>query len=100
MNKLEIRFGEVDTAASVMRDVASWGREQGYRVWPDEWLTKEELITPDAQPENFCIGMVDGKLPVLLSCNGRIPPIGPAHLNMKPPICTNSVCGASSPAWA
>lgn len=62
MNKLEIRFGEVDTAASVMRDVASWGREQGYRVWPDEWLTKEELITPDAQPENFCIGMVDGEI--------------------------------------
>ena len=30
------------------------GLEQGYRVWPDEWLTKEELITPDAQPENFC----------------------------------------------
>ena len=53
MSKLEIHFNEVDTAISVMREVAAWGREQGYRVWPDEWLTKEELITPDAQPENF-----------------------------------------------
>lgn len=55
MNRLEIHFYEVETAISVMREVAAWGREQGYRVWPDEWLTKEELITPDAQPENFCI---------------------------------------------
>ena len=55
MSKLEIHFNEVDTAISVMREVAAWGREQGYRVWPDEWLTKEELITPDAQSENFCV---------------------------------------------
>lgn len=26
------------------------------------WLTEEELITPDAQPENFCIGIIDGKI--------------------------------------
>ena len=62
MKKLEIHFGEVETAISVMREVAAWGREQGYRVWPDEWLTKEELITPDAQPENFCIGKIDGEI--------------------------------------
>ena len=42
-----------------MREVAAWGRERGYRVWLDEWLTKEELITLDAHPENFYIGMVD-----------------------------------------
>lgn len=62
MNRLEIHFCEVETATSVMREVAAWGREQGYRVWPDEWLTKEELITPDAQPENFCIGMIDREI--------------------------------------
>ncbi len=45
-----------------MREVAAWGRGRGYRVWPDEWLTEEELITPDAQSENFCIGMVDGEI--------------------------------------
>lgn len=56
MKKLEIHFCEVETAISVMREVATWGREQGYCVWPDEWLRSEELITPDAQPENFCIG--------------------------------------------
>lgn len=62
MSNLEIHFNEADTAISVMREVAAWGREQGYRVWPDEWLTKEELITPDAQPENFCIGTIDGEI--------------------------------------
>lgn len=61
MSKLEIHFGEVDAAISVMREVAAWGREQGYRVWPAEWLTEEELITPGAQPENFCIGTLDGE---------------------------------------
>lgn len=62
MKQLEIRFGELDCAISVMREVAAWGREQGYRVWLDEWLTKDELITSDAQPENFCIGMIDGEI--------------------------------------
>lgn len=62
MNKLEIRFGEVENAVSVMREVADWGRGQGYCVWPDEWLTEEELITPDAQSENFCIGTIDGEI--------------------------------------
>lgn len=49
-------------AISIMKEVAAWGREQGYRVWPDEWLTPEELVTPDAQPENFCIGSVYGEI--------------------------------------
>ncbi|MBM6917565.1 hypothetical protein [Intestinimonas butyriciproducens] len=62
MGKLEIHFDEIDTAISVMREVAAWGREQGYRVWLDEWLTKEELVTPDAQPENFCIGTIEGEI--------------------------------------
>lgn len=51
----------METAISVMREVAAWGREQGYSVWPDEWLTAEELVTPHAQPVNFCIGTVDGE---------------------------------------
>lgn len=59
--KIEIQFNKMDEAISVMREVAAWGREQGYRVWPDEWLTPEELITPDAQPENFCIGTLGGE---------------------------------------
>lgn len=59
--KVEIQFNKMDEAISVMREVAAWGREQGYRVWPDEWLTPEELITPDAQPENFCVGMLGGE---------------------------------------
>ena len=60
--KIEIQFNKMDEAISVMREVAAWGREQGYRVWPDEWLTPEELITPDAQPENFCIGTLGGEI--------------------------------------
>lgn len=62
MGDVEIIFNEAEKAISVMREVTAWGREQGYRVWPDEWLTKEELITPDAQPENFCVGTIDGEI--------------------------------------
>ena len=62
MSEFVIRFNEISKAISVMREVAAWGREKGYRVWPDEWLTEEELITPNAQPENFCIGTIDGEI--------------------------------------
>lgn len=62
MSEVLIRFNEISKAISVMREVAAWGREKGYRVWPDEWLTEEELITPNAQPENFCIGTIDGEI--------------------------------------
>lgn len=62
MSEVVIRFNEISKAISVMREVAAWGREKGYRVWPDEWLTEEELITSDAQPENFCIGSIDGEI--------------------------------------
>lgn len=44
-----------------MKEVASWGREKGYRVWPDEWLEPEELLSDDVQPENFCIGSIEGE---------------------------------------
>lgn len=59
---VDIKFNEPGLAISVMHEVSAWGREQGYRVWPDEWLTEEELITPDAQPENFCVGTIDGEI--------------------------------------
>lgn len=59
--KMTIRFNEMREAISVMRETAAWGRGKGYRVWPDQWLTPEELITADALPENFCIGSVDGQ---------------------------------------
>jgi ribosomal protein S18 acetylase RimI-like enzyme len=62
MEQIEILFGEVEKAVSVMREVAAWGRGRGYRVWPDEWLTEEELITPNARPENFCVGMMAGEI--------------------------------------
>ena len=58
---MELIYNKMDDAISLMREVAAWGREQGFRVWPDEWLTPEELVTEEAQPENFCIGTVDGQ---------------------------------------
>lgn len=61
MKQVEIQFNRMETAISLMREVAAWGRKQGYKVWPDAWLTPEELITPDAGPENFCIGIMDGE---------------------------------------
>lgn len=52
-NDLELYFGKVEDAISIMREVAARGRDQGYRVWPDEWLTKEELITPGCPTGEF-----------------------------------------------
>lgn len=61
MEKIEITFGRPDEAIAIMRETAKWGRERGFKVWPDEWLTKEELITDEAQPDNFCLGSLEGK---------------------------------------
>ncbi len=52
---------QIDEAIQIMKEVASWGRNKGFRVWKDEWLTKEELLTSEVQPENFYIGKIDGK---------------------------------------
>lgn len=61
MSNLELEFGNVDDAISIMKNVAAWGRKQGFKVWLDEWLTREELLTEESQPENFCIGKIDGR---------------------------------------
>lgn len=58
---LKIHFSRMEEAVSVMREVAAWGRSKGYRVWPEEWLTPQELLTEDTGPENFCIGTLEGK---------------------------------------
>ncbi|MDE6589940.1 MAG: GNAT family N-acetyltransferase [Oscillospiraceae bacterium] len=57
---MEIYSNQIDEAIKIMKEVAVWGRNKGFRIWRDEWLTKEELITIDAQPENFYIGKMDG----------------------------------------
>ena len=57
---MELDSNRIDEAIEIMREVAIWGRNKGFRIWKDEWLTKEELITIDAQPENFYIGKIDG----------------------------------------
>lgn len=62
MKTIEIQFNQMDAAISLIQEVAAWGREQGYRVWPNEWLTEKELVTSDAQPENFCVGTIDGEI--------------------------------------
>ena len=48
-------------AIAIMREVAAWGRERGLRVWPEQWLTPEELLTDEAGPSNFYVGAVDGE---------------------------------------
>lgn len=58
-DELELYSNQADEAILVMKEVAAWGRSRGFRVWKDEWLTREELITKDAQPENFYIGKVN-----------------------------------------
>jgi len=58
---VELRENQLEEAVRVIRETAAWGREQGYRVWLDEWLTQEELLTSEVKPENFYTGYVDGK---------------------------------------
>lgn len=50
-----------ERAAGIMREVAAWGRGRGLRVWPEEWLTPEELLTAEAGRSNFYVGAVDGE---------------------------------------
>ena len=61
MEKIELCYNKVDEAISVMKEVAEWGRNEGFRVWLDEWLTPEELLTEEAKSDNFYIGKVNGK---------------------------------------
>lgn len=58
MEQVVLASNQLQKAIAVMREVAAWGRQAGYRVWLDEWLTPDELITEEAQPENFYIGYV------------------------------------------
>lgn len=62
MQKVEIFYNKVDEAIMIMKEVAAWGRAQGFRVWLDEWLTAEELITDEARPEHFCVGKVEDEI--------------------------------------
>ena len=50
-----------ERAISIMREVAAWGRGRGLRVWPEEWLTPEALLTAEAGQSNFYVGAVDGE---------------------------------------
>ena len=59
--KIEIVHNQIDTAIAIIREVAAWGRGKGYRVWLDEWLTKDELLSEDVTPEDFCVGRIDGE---------------------------------------
>lgn len=59
--ELQLISGQPDRAVAIFREVAAWGRSRGLRVWPDEWLTPEELLTDEAGPGNFYVGMADGR---------------------------------------
>lgn len=59
--QVEIVHNQMDAAIAIIREVAAWGREKGYRMWSDEWLTREALISEDVTPEDFCIGRIDGE---------------------------------------
>ena len=62
MEQVVLVRNQLHKAIAVIREVAAWGRQAGFRVWPDEWLTPEELITEESQPENFYVGMVGNEV--------------------------------------
>lgn len=55
---LEIVFGETEKAIEIMREVSRWGATKGYRVWPEEWLTRAALFSEEVSDDNFCIGKI------------------------------------------
>lgn len=59
--ELRLISGQPARAAAIMREVAAWGRERGLRVWPEEWLTPEQLLTDEARAENFYVAEADGE---------------------------------------
>ena len=59
--ELKLISNQPALAIAIMREVAAWGRSRGFRVWPDEWLSREELLTDEAGLENFYVGTVDGR---------------------------------------
>lgn len=61
MENIEICYNKVQEAISVMKEVAEWGRNKGFNIWLDEWLTPEELITEKTKPQNFCIGKINNR---------------------------------------
>lgn len=59
--ELQLISGQPDRAVAIFREVAAWGRSRGLRVWPDAWLTPEELLTDEVGPENFYVGTANGR---------------------------------------
>ncbi len=55
INDFKIVKGDVETAISIMKEVAKWGRSAGLNVWKDEYLTREKLMV-GIEEDNFCIG--------------------------------------------
>lgn len=56
LENVEICYNKVHEAIAVMKEVAEWGRNKGFKVWLDEWLTPEELITEEAKTAKFLCG--------------------------------------------
>lgn len=58
-NNFKVLKGEVETAISIMKEVAKWGRSAGLNVWKDEYLTREKLMV-NVNEDDFYIGQVNG----------------------------------------
>ena len=59
--ELDVSAGQVEEALSIMRETARWGRERGLRLWPEEALTREALVTEEAGPACFSVGSFGGR---------------------------------------
>ena len=98
-NDLELYFGKVEDAISIMREVAAWGRIKDTEYGLTNGLRKRNLSHPMPNRRISALECLTEKLSVLSFSNGQILTIGPMHLSMKLPISTNSVCGANLPEW-
>lgn len=59
--QVKLYFGRVKEAIAIMQKVSEWGREKQLRIWPKEWLTREELLTQDTTEEDFGVAKAGGE---------------------------------------
>ena len=95
MDKIEIIPGQTDRAIAIMGETARFYRERGFRIWPEEWLTREQLVNAEARPS--VSARWRGRTPAPLSSSGGTPSIGAARPRGRRSISINSASGRTFP---
>ncbi len=61
MAEIEVRAGDVDTAITVMREVAQWCIDVGKSMWSLQELTRDMLLRHPRTESSFIVAWSDGQ---------------------------------------